>query len=75
MVPVRPDEEDTGSCSNRQILESKFFDCTFPSFAVYSDDVFGISRHPLPHTRRVFQHVPDVEIRPLLKLRTEITST
>lgn len=62
MVPVRPDGENTGSYSNQQILEkkkSKFFDFTFPSFAVYSNDVFGIGCHPLPHACRVFQHVPD----------------
>lgn len=37
------------------------FGITFPSFTVDSDDVFGISRHPLPHVCCVFQHVPETK--------------
>lgn len=68
MVPVRPDGEDTGNYSNQHMIGKKtFLDLTFPSFAVYSDDVLGIGCHPLPHARRVFQHVPDQDIRQFLK--------
>lgn len=37
----------------------EMFGITFPSFTVNSNDVFGISRHPLPHTCCVFQQVPE----------------
>lgn len=39
------------------------FGVTFASFAVNSDDVFGIGRHPLPHACCVFQHVPGTDSR------------
>lgn len=35
------------------------FGVTFPSFTVNSNDVLGISRHPVPHICCVFQHVPE----------------
>ena len=36
-----------------------FSEVTFPSFAVNSDDVPGVSSHPLPHVGGVLQHVPE----------------
>lgn len=36
-------------------------DVTFASFTVNSNDVFGVSRHPLPHAGCVFQHVPETD--------------
>lgn len=65
-VPVRPDTTAKISiCAHVQfeIVALPKRGITFPAFAVNSDDVLGISRHPLPHTRGVFQHVPETHTR------------